>query len=95
MDIFTQNTIDVEPVSERDFIEAAKLLTMTAVCLEARGPVVRAAAAVRVIVRRIVRRLHSARSDLGDGAASILALRVPSKRLDPSGSRRFSFVGAA
>jgi hypothetical protein len=75
--------------TEQDFIEAAKLLTMMAVCLEApRRLVLRP---VRVIVHRIVRRLHAARCDLGD-AASILALRVPSKRLDLS--RRFSFVGA-
>ncbi len=98
MDIvsFINAGLDVEPLSEHDIIEAGKVLTMMAVCLE--GPrrlVLRPAVAMRVIVRRIVRRLHTARCDLGDGAASILALRVSSKRLDPSGSRRFSFVGAA
>jgi hypothetical protein len=83
--------LDFEP-TEQDCIEAAKLLTMMSACLEApRRLVLRPA---RVIVRRIVRRLHSARCDLGDGAAP-LVIRVPSKRLDPSGSRRFSFVGAA
>jgi hypothetical protein len=81
--------LDVEP-TEHEILEASELLAVMAVCVEApRRLVLRA---VRVIVRRIVRRLHAARCDLGD-AASILALRVPSKRLDPS--RRFSFVGAA
>ena len=91
---FINAPLDAEP-TEQDLIEAATLLTMTAVCLEApRRLVLLPAAAVRAIVRRTVRRLHAARWDLGDGAAQ-LVIRLAHQRpigIHPIG--RFVF-GAA